>query len=177
AGQNASTIEAAISNPPGSTVVQTYSPTAGDADPYLDLTDLGKSVAVPLAVAFRPITAPPIINHGGGAFGTDSYSAYDPRLVSPYVQNLTLSVTRNVGRTLTAEVRYVGTLSVKQIRTVNLNTPNFLRNPLFQELDSIRKGTDGTPLLNSMLQGINTCFAGANCSTQYVDAGSAVAAQ
>src|SRR5439155_23373052 len=86
--------------------------------------------------------------------------------------------TRNMGRTLTAEVRYVGTLSVKQIRTVNLNTSNFLRNPLFQELDRIRRGNDATPLLNAMLQGINMCYTGANCVTQYVDSGGAtVAAQ
>ena len=169
AGQNASTIEGAISNPPGSTLSQTYSPTAGDPDPYLDLTDLGKSAIVPLKTSFTPVSAPPVINHGGGAFGTITYTAYDKHFVSPYVQNITLSVSRTVSRRLTAEVRYVGNLSVKQIRTINLNTNNFLRNPLFSELDSIRKGADVTPLLTQMLTGVNMCFAGAGCATSYVN--------
>src|SRR5262249_28041427 len=47
---------------------------------------------------------------------------------------------------------------------------------LFPELDSIRKGTDNTPLLNQMFQGINLCYSGATCSTQYVDANGAVVA-
>jgi hypothetical protein len=136
AGQNAGTIEGAISNPPGSTVSQTYSPSSGDPDPYLDLTKLGKTAPVPLIVPFRPVQAPPVYTHGGSAFGANSYTAFDPKFSSPYVQNLTLTVQRNITRQISAEVRYVGTLSVKQIRTVNLNTNNSLRNPLFQELDS-----------------------------------------
>jgi hypothetical protein len=165
AGQNAADIETAISNPPGAVVTGTLSPTAGDPDPYIDLTDLGGSIKAPLLVPFNPVQTPPIINHGTG----NSYTAYDKNYVTPYVQNLTLSVTRNLTRLLTAEVRYVGTLSKKQLRTENLNTNNFLRNPIFQELDSIRRGTDTTPILSQMFQGINTCFATANCSAQYVD--------
>jgi hypothetical protein len=173
-GQNTSDIETAISNPPGAVVSGVYSPTAGDADPYIDLTDLGNSVRIPVIVPFNPVQPPPVINHGQG----NSYTAYDKNFVSPYVQNLTLSVTRNIGRLLTANVSYVGTISQKQLRNVNLNTNNFLRNPLFQELDSIRRGTDNTPVLTQMLQGINICYTGANCSTSYVDqSGATVTAQ
>jgi len=175
-GQNASDIENAIGNPPGSTVLQRYTPTAGSPDPYLDLTDLGKNLSVPIPVDFAPVKAPAITSRGNN--GSISYTAYDPNFVSPYVQNLTLSVTRSVNRHVTADLRYVGTLSVKQVRTQNLNVVNFLNNPLFAELDSIRKGADNTPLLNQMFQGLNLCFTGATCATQYVDTnGATVTAQ
>jgi hypothetical protein len=166
APQTASAVEAAISNPPGSVVAQTYAPTAGDPDPYLDLTDLGNSALVPLVTAFKPVQTPPVENRGTG----NSYTAYDARTKSPYVQNFTLTVSRNFGRKLSTEMRYVGTMSTHQLRTTNLNTSTFLRNPLFQELDSIRRGTDATPLLDQMFQGVNMCFTGAGCPTTYLDA-------
>src|SRR5262249_27786478 len=68
--------------------------------------------------------------------------------------------------------RYVATQQVHSLRTLNLNELNFLRNPVFQELDLIRRGVDNpanTPILTQMFGGVNTCFTGAGCPTTYTD--------
>ena len=44
---------------------------------------------------------------------TATIQAYDPNYVNPYVQNLTLSVTRDVNSHLTLDARYIGTLTRK----------------------------------------------------------------
>ena len=56
---------------------------------------------------------------------------YNPEkgIVTPYTQNLTLSITRSLRSNLTIDLRYVGTLSRKQWNPVfNINIPNFLYN-------------------------------------------------
>ena len=53
--------------------------------------------------------------HGGTT--ERNLSIYDPNYTSPYVQNLTLSVTRSVNRNVTVDLRYVGTLSRKTYTT------------------------------------------------------------
>ena len=101
----------------------------------------------------QPMQAIPI---GGTAV---SFNAYDPNYVSPYVQNYTLSVTRNVAYNLTLDVRYVGNIAVKQNKSINLNASNFLYNGLKEQFDSIRAGGEA-PLLDQMLGGINITGAG-----------------
>ncbi len=44
---------------------------------------------------------------------TVSITGFDTNRATPYVQNLTLALTRNVGRKITVDVRYVGTFSRK----------------------------------------------------------------
>jgi hypothetical protein len=91
-------------------------------------------------------------------------TAYDANFTSPYVQNLTLSVTRSVNRNVTVDLRYVGTLSRKTYTTTNLNQPNFLYNGLFEAFQGVRTGTEitknaGDPLslLDQMFAGISLC--------------------
>ena len=82
---------------------------------------------------------------------------YDPNIRNPYVQNLNLSITRSLNNFLTLDVRYVGTLSRKGLGnmpnapsgagyvggTLNLNTPNYYHNGLFEELLQLRSGRCG----------------------------------
>jgi hypothetical protein len=49
-------------------------------------------------------------------------------------------VTRNVRSNLTVDVRYVGNIAVKQNKSINLNSSNFLYNGLKEQFDSIRAG-------------------------------------
>ena len=113
---------------------------------YLDMTKLASLVPVPVPTApMQPILV------------TDrsvSLSAMDPNLTTPYVQNLTLDLTRNVGRNLTVDVKYIGTLSRKLYGSINLNSPNFLFNGLKEAFDAARSGGE-SPLLDQMFNGIN----------------------
>jgi hypothetical protein len=94
-----------------------------------------------------------------------SFTAFDPKLATPYTQNLTLSVTRSVTRQFTLDVRYVGNLTRKSTGNINLNTSTALYNKeLFDAFLEARKG--GNPaLLDSLLAGLDIAPGGGNTTT------------
>ncbi len=112
---------------------------------YLDLSMLQELVptsrffdgsVVPLAT--RPITD-----------GTQNAAVYDPNVRTPYIQSLTMALTRQIGSSLTVDVRYIGTLSRKQMGVIDINTNNWLKNGLKEALDEARAG--GNPALLNQL--------------------------
>ena len=103
---------------------------------------------------------------------SQTISFFDPNYTSPYVQNVTLSVTRSLNQHMTLDVRYVGTLARKLYSSVNLNAPNFLYNGLASEFDSIRSGGESAKL-DSLLNGVNLCATG--CTGTFGVIGSTVA--
>jgi hypothetical protein len=116
--------------------------------PYLDIAMASELVPTskfwdgsiqPLAV--RPVTD-----------GTQTVSVYDPNIRDPYIQSLTLSLTRQIGSSLTVDVRYIGTLSRKQVGTIDLNQENWINNGLKDALDIIRAGGE-SDLINDMIPG------------------------
>jgi hypothetical protein len=103
---------------------------------------------VPRLPAVAPGLATPVYARGA------SFTAYDPNLSNPYVQNLTLSVTRSLTRNSTLDVRYTGTLARKQIGGMDLNANTVMYNPeLFKALEVTRAGGDD-PLFDQMFAGI-----------------------
>jgi hypothetical protein len=156
-GGRFSTIEPVISAPPGSTTNATY------ADPnnlYLDLTDLNVPGVIPV---------PPTVSAPMGTIRvtdrTQAVSVFDSHYTTPYVQNLTMTVTRQVSRNLQVDARYIGTLAVKQYRTLGqFDTANFTYNGLAAQLDSIRQGGEST-MLDQMFNGINLCVTGCGAGT------------
>ena len=86
---------------------------------------------------------------------TQNITAYDPDYVNPYIQNLTLSVTRNLSKNVTLDVRYIGTRGLKLNGNYNLNAPDVFYNlPLFDALERTRKGED-VLLFDQVFQGLN----------------------
>ncbi len=151
--------DTAIGNPPGSSNTANYIIPA--TDPYFSIEKL---VANPSLVPVQPLFLPnptstiiPLTDRTG------LMNAYDPNFVSPYVQTLTLSLTRNLTSKLTLDLRYIGTLSRKLPSNIDLNAPNFLYNGLKEAFDAARRGDD-SPLLDQMFAGLN--IAGVpNCLT------------
>src|SRR4029453_7376770 len=80
---------------------------------------------------------------------------YDPKFAEPYVQNLNLSVTRLVTRNISVDVRYVGTLSRKQLGTVDLNTVNVYHNQELMDALAVTRAGGNAPLFDQMLAGLN----------------------
>ena len=124
-------------------------PTSGTGR-ALNLSDL------PSLVPVRPSGNP-----GGviplGARAQNIAGIYDTNYKGPYTQNLTLSVTRQINRTFTVDVRYTGTLGRRLDSGVNLDLPNVYHNPeLLQALLDARAGT---------------CTASAPGYKSYTDAG------
>jgi hypothetical protein len=133
-------------NAPGSSSSTVYT---GDssANAYLDLTKLSSLIPVP--VPFKPMQPIPLTER------TQQIYIPDPELVTPYAQNLTLSVTRSIGSNVSVDLRYIGTLGRKQRSAANnINVPNFRSNGLKDAFDSVRAGGE-SELLNAMFNGMN----------------------
>src|SRR5437016_12099648 len=81
--------------------------------------------------------------------------AFDPNYVTPYIQNLTLSVTRELTKSLTLDVRYVGTRGIKLNGFFDLNSPDVFYNPtLFDALERTRSG-ENVELFDQMFNGLS----------------------
>jgi len=131
---------ASVFNAPGT--VRDYSYNGADyrtgASGYMSLKDLPTILPVPLPTYMVTPKSNPTFPISQRQQGT---TLYDPNLATPYVHNLTLSLTRNIGSNLTVDLRYIGTLSRKQTNSINLNTPNFMTNGLKEMLDCARYNT------------------------------------
>jgi len=82
--------------------------------------------------------------------------------VSPYTQNWNLEVQREIAKSTTVEVRYIGTKGSKLWGTINLNQIDALHynRDLYDAFNAVRAGGD-SPLLTQMLMGINLGGSGA----------------
>lgn len=139
---------------PGSTLQASY--TGDSQNPYLDLADLPSLIPVPTII--KPMQPVPVTDR------TQQIYNPQPGLVNPYVENITLSVTRSVRSNLTVDVRYIGVLGRKQWNAFfNLNAPNFLYNGLKEAFDAARRGDDASPdlqILEDMFKNINVAGSG-----------------
>jgi hypothetical protein len=167
-----SSYSGALSGAPGRAFVANANQISGI---YLDLTTAGNtlnpnnlSTLLPVPPSVAPLQA--LATTGPRNQGI---SAFDPNYTNPYVQNFTLSVTRNVNRNVIVDMRYIGTLSRKSYATQNLNLANFRSNGLLAALDALRRGDDAnTGLLDQMFKGINLCTSAASPSAGTCGAGS-----
>src|SRR5262249_14509447 len=143
-------LDTAIGNPPGSSNTANY--IISSADPYFSLEKLAANPSlIPVQPTFLPSPTSTIIPVTDR---TALMNAFDPNFVSPYIQNLTLSLTRNLTSKVTLDLRYIGTLSRKLPSNIDLNAPNFLFNGLKEAFDAARRG-DESPLLDQMFKGLN----------------------
>ena len=149
-GDDFSGIEGIIGNPPGSIFFAQY---VGDtANPYLDLTKITGST-FPVKPPTLPVEQLLVTDR------TQNITAYDQHYVNPYIQNLTLQITRNLASKLVLDVRYIGALTRKNSNTVDLNVSNFLTNGLKEAFDAARAGGESA-LLDRMFNGINIAGSG-----------------
>ena len=131
-------------------------PVSGDDYCYMSFDTLNNVLSTPL-------TPPPDQAIFGTLYTIDSgvqggsLTIYDPNIKNPYIQNVNMSLTRQIGNVLTLDVRYIGTLQRKSSSSWNVNTTNYINNGLFNELQRLRAGTgdlssfdpdNGFPMLN-----------------------------
>jgi len=143
--------QAAIGNNPSTAFSVTGSTQLSDAFPgeYLDLRSISR------VVPGRPIGTPsagslPLYTRAS----TTTYG-WSPDYATPYIQNFNLSVTTNVRRNMTVDVRYIGTQARKLLGDININTNSVYYNTEFlNALNEARYGGDA-PLLTQMFAGLN----------------------
>jgi Ca-activated chloride channel homolog len=146
--------DSAINYMPGFAYQASYTPNS--TTPYLNLSSLRQYLPiVPIPSYIQTPAANPVLSVRQRS---TVISVYDPNLRTPYVQNLTLAVTRNLSSNWTFDMRYIGTLSRKQLGSFDLNSPNIWNNGLKEAFDAARKGDDSNPavqLLDRMFAGVN----------------------
>ena len=128
---------------------------------YMDITSLPSILPLNGELISDLFNVYPMRPFEVGRFGS-SIAAHDENIRNPYTHNFNMSLTRNIGRSLTVDVRYIGTMSRKQIpspSTFNLNQGNFLDNNLQHELEIVRAGGQSA-VINSIVP-TGTYVAGA----------------
>jgi hypothetical protein len=125
-------------------LAQTQGPTDGT---YFDLRNLPAQVPIPTGVL--PMQPIPLLKLNQNA------NAFDVNSVAPYIQNFTLSMTRDLTRNLNLDVRYIGTRGLKLNGNFDLNSPNvFYNSRLFDAIERTRRGED-VELFDQMFLGLN----------------------
>ncbi len=122
-----------------------YSPTDLGNGTFRDYT----SISVPLPLTQRPfVGVVPVTQR------STSLALFAPDYTTPYIQTLTLGVTRSLSSNLTLDVKYVGTHGLKLHSTMNLNDAEIRRNGLLQALEITRAGGNA-PMFDQMFKGLN----------------------
>lgn len=123
---------------------QTTGPVDGS---YFDVATLTKQI--PLTPAVLPMQPLPLLKLALNA------AAFDPNFYTPYIQNFTLSVTRQLTRTFTLDLRYIGTKGTGLFGNFDLNSPDVFYNPgLLDALQRTRSGQN-VDLFDQMFLGLN----------------------
>jgi hypothetical protein len=124
--------------------------------------DLAKAVAnqkalFPLStgtsVPFQPLP----LNGAGSRTGT--IYGYSDDWKTPYVQSFNLSVQRELTRSLTFDVGWVGNHAVHLQGNHQINDVNVQENGLLAAFNAVRAGQDNVPLMEQIFKGVN--FGGA----------------
>jgi len=80
---------------------------------------------------------------------------YEDEYVNPYVQNFNLEVQRDLAKSLTLEVRYVGSKGTKLYDEIPMNQWQANSNPDFVEAFKITQAGGNAALFDRMLMGLN----------------------
>ena len=125
-GGQADVISGIIQNPPGSAVTGTFNGPSGGL--YFNMKDVAGGLGVPVEPSALPVLPIPVTDRA------TNLTVFAPNYTTPYIQNLTLSLTHTINRTFSLDVRYIGTLSRKLTNSFNLNQPDIFQNGLHEFL-------------------------------------------
>ena len=163
------------SNVPGLIYPQEYAGDPNINSGYMNMTDLPGLIPTNLIPSVVARNIQPMAKRPSNTTTTSGLTVYDPDIQNPYIQSLTLSLTRNIGSNVTVDVRYVGTLSRKQIGSIALNSANYRSNGLETAFAAARSGGESA-LLNSLILP-NTLVKNAACVAPFTDPTCSGAAQ
>ena len=143
-GGGAFDLDTALGTMPGIADTETVTPTV-----FTDLT----TIVLPVPITNKPLLPVPINQRN------QPIQVYDPNYLTPYIQNFNMSVTRNVRRNLTVDVRWVATRGTKLGGSLAINQVNYLTNGLLEALEITRAGGNAA-LFDQMFQGLNISGSG-----------------
>jgi hypothetical protein len=135
-----------IQNAPGSAVQGLFTGPSGGQ--HFNMSDVLRGVGIPTEPSALPVRPVPVTDR------QVNLTVFDPNYTTPYIQNLTASVTHTISSKFSVDVRYIGTLSRKLGGNFNLNIPNVFQNGLFEAFEAARAGGESA-LLNSIFNRID----------------------
>jgi Carboxypeptidase regulatory-like domain len=122
---------------------------------YMDLTKAvaNQKTLFPLATgASQPFTALPL-NGVGSRTGT--IYGYADNWKTPYVESFNLSIQRQLTKTLTFDIGWVGNHASHLYMNHNINDVNVRENGILDAFNAVRAGQDNVPLMDKIFQGVN----------------------
>src|SRR5262249_19208413 len=144
--QQADIIGPIIQNGPGSAVGATFNgPNGGQ---YFNFKDALNGIGIPTEPSAPPVLHVPVTDRTG------NLTVFDPNYTTPYIQNITASITHTLTSKFSLDVRYIGTLSRKLPNTFNLNQLDIFQNGLFDAFEAARAGAESA-LLDRIFKGID----------------------
>jgi hypothetical protein len=135
-------------------ITQTTFPTV--AGGYLDLAGAvaNKASLFPLNTAgTAPFTA--IQLNGGSASRTQSITGYADNYKAPYIQSFNLQIQRELTRTLTFDIGWVGNKASRLQTNQALNDVNVQENGILAAFNAVRAGASSVPLMEQIFNGVN----------------------
>jgi Carboxypeptidase regulatory-like domain len=127
----------------------------GGSNVYMDLAKAvaNQQTLFPLptgtSVPFQPLP----LNAPGSRTGTISGYADDWK--TPYIQSFNLSIQRELTKSLTFDVGWVGNHAVHLQGNHNINDVNVQENGLLAAFNAVRRGDDNVDLMEQIFKGVN----------------------
>jgi len=140
-----------IASAPGTALAQLFTPAT-----YLDIAAVTAPGAkfVPLDTGgARPLDPVSLTNR------TAPINGYADNRRIPYVQGFNLSVQRELARSLTLDISYVGSRGTRLWSPIELNEPNIFENGILDAFNVTRAGGNA-PLFDRILNGLNVTGVG-----------------
>jgi len=111
------------------------------------------TIALPIAHQYAPLSPVPIDGQR-----SDTLSVYSTHRINPYVQNFNFEIQRQVSRTLSVDIAYVGSKSTKLNGGRNLNAVNInsqIAGQTLLDAFNVTRAGNNAPFFDKLLNGIN----------------------
>ncbi len=138
-----------IGNVPG-TILNTANPVAS----YVNLQSLASSGLLPVSTqGAQPFSAVPVTNRSAGL------NPYDPNLKTPYIQSFNVTLQREITRSLSVDVSYIGNKASKLVTGRQINDVDIFNNGFLDAFNITRAGGNA-PLFDTLLNGVTIAGVG-----------------
>jgi hypothetical protein len=142
------TLNTNIGNLPGQTLNVTYTPST-----YLSLSNLPSNIVPLSAGSGLPFTAVPLTNRTAPLVG------YADNLRTPYIQTFNVAIQRELTRSTTFDISYIGNKSSRLLTNQQINDEDIVNNGFLNAFNVTRAGGNA-PLFNQMLSGLTITGVG-----------------
>jgi len=138
-----------IGNVPG-TILNTANPVGS----YVSVQTLASSGLLPVSTqGTQPFAPVPVTNRSAGL------NPYDVNLRTPYIQSFNVTLQREITRSLSVDVSYIGNKASKLVTGRQINDVDIFNNGFLNAFNITRSGGNA-PIFDTLLNGVNIAGVG-----------------